>query len=815
MARLTNADVNRMSLGDALAAQDALTDWDRAHIASHKRMRSAGLGQTRESAPVSSPVPSGSSQSKVAQLVTPVNQKLSAAMAPFGSIIDAAVKSPPYYPQFKDDFKRVPIDALVGLFRPLDNFFYDVVNNSNAASSVKAGQVRRTGLPGRPQVDFVMGLDVPSTLDPYAKDYTKRLKAINNFLILSYQDPAALAKGIVKTIIDDVNAGRMEAQAAVDNLVTLLKNATSAGVNLRALSGVNEGIVAPDDRFLKAVAKEVKAQLPNLPSSVQNIIGAAKARADEIVEVATFFANYLAYLMGKIGMAIPLYGGSIPVPSVGNVGFPFNYWAAVVRLQKDNGDAGVKWEINHVRNDQLRPLREKGDRQGWNGPVYNSGLKWLFDKVWAELDVHERNVSDLMGKYGRGGRITSLDPQYNLVKAAMGYGVPTTFLDTSTQYSRDALKFIRDTVGIPALVSRLINDVNSTVNQYRSVFPFPTIPTSVRLPGLSGIPMDAYTFKGLGVVGWDDILIQGGILGGAYGGAGAGNGATAAGGTGVATSPATTPEISTLINQILGMYTGGAVSAAPAKPIITSQPQSVSVKDGEKATFTVVANLPSASPIPGMKGGAPAATLTYQWSKNGAPIAGATSASLLVDATLADSGAQYTVTVGTGAAPAAAGGAATPSTVVSNPATLTVTKKSEDKSTPKEEEKPMEKKSNILPLVLGAGAVAALPVAGPLAALALGAGAIATAMRKPAAPAPTKPLSGYAGLYGYLGVTSMDRVNRITTALNVPAKSVTLATDTKSQSASPAEEKSNTALYVAGGLSVAGLILAAAYKKKK
>lgn len=809
MARLTNADVNRMSLGDALAAQDAITDWDRAHIASHKRMRSAGLGQTRESAPVSSPVSSGSSQSKVAQLVTPVNQKLSAAMAPFGSIIDAAVKSPPYYPQFKDDFKRVPIDALVGLFRPLDNFFYDVVNNSNAASSVKAGQVRRTGLPGRPQVDFVMGLDVPSTLDPYAKDYTKRLKAINNFLILSYQDPAALAKGIVKTIIDDVNAGRMEAQAAVDNLVTLLKNATSAGVNLRALSGVNEGIVAPDDRFLKAVAKEVKAQLPNLPSSVQNIIGAAKARAEEVTEVATFFANYLSYLMGKIGVAIPGYG-SVPVPGVGTVGFPFDYWAAVLRVQKDNGDAGVKWEINNVRNNMLRPLREKGDRQGWRGPVYNSGLKWLLDMVWSELDNQESKVSDLMGKYGNGGRITSLDSRYNLVKAAMGYGSPTTFLNPSSQYSRDALKFIRDTVGIPAVVSRLIGDVNATLNQYRSVFPFPTLPANARLPGLAGIPMDTYTFKGLGALVWDDLLLQGGILGGAYGGAGAGNGATAAGGTGVATSPATTPEISTLINQILGMYTGGAVSAAPAKPIITSQPQSVSVKDGEKATFTVVANLPSASPIPGMKGGAPAANLTYQWAKNGAPIAGATSASLLVDATLADSGAQYTVTVGTGAAPAAAGGAATPSTVVSNPATLTVTTK-EGKTV----DTTAEKKSSILPLVLGAGAVAALPVAGPLAALALGAGAIATAMRKPAAPAPAKPLSGYAGLYGYLGVTSMDRVNRITTAMNVPAKSVTLATDTKSQSASPAEEKSNTALYVAGGLSVAGLILAAAYKKKK
>ena len=728
MSRLTNSDVNCMSLGQALQAQ-SLTDWDQAHIASHKRMREAGLGQVSKGPTISAPkvtLATGGSQSSIARLVTPVNQTLSSAMAPFGTIIDAAIKSPPYYPQFKDDFKVKPIDALVGLFSPLDNFFYDVVNNANAASSVKAGQVRRTGLPGKPQVDFVMGLDVPSNLDPYAKDYTKRLKAINNFLILSYQDPAALAKGIVKTIIDDVNAGRMEAQKAVDNLVVLLKNATASGVNLRALSGVAEGIVMPDDRFFKAVAKEVKAQLPNLPSSVSNIIEASINTAKDTAEVAGFFANYLSYLVGKIGIAIPGYG-SIPVPGVGSVGFPFDYWAAAVRVQKDSGDAGVKWEINHVRNNMLRPLREKGDRQGWRGTVYNSGLKWLLDMVWSELDNHERNVSDLMGKYRNGGRFTSLNPQYNLVKAAVGYGSPTTFLNPSSQYSRDAIAFIRNTIGVPSLVSRLINDANSTISQYASVFPLPKLPTDARLPGLAGVPMDAYTFKGMGVFGPAEMIALSAV-GGTYGGAGAANGASAAGGTGVATSPATTPEISTLINQILGMYTGGAVKmpTTPAK---------------------------ETTPTP-------------------API---------------------TATVISPTTP--------PSTKTGDTVTPPVA----------------EQKKSILPIILGAGAVAALPVAGPLVAIALGAGAAAAALRKPAAPSPASPktINGYAGIYGYLGVISpsaMRSIQQVNAATGASLQTVSMPTK-QSESQPVAEKSDNTKLAVAGSLVVGGLILAAAYKK--
>ncbi len=104
--------------------------------------------------------------------------------------------------------------------------------------------------------------------------------------------------------------------------------------------------------------------------------------------------------------------------------------------------------------------------------------------------------------------------------------------------------------------------------------------------------------------------------------------------------------------QVANNYPGGAVctpGSSVAGPTITTQPAPRTVAVGQTATFNVVAS--------------GSGTLTYQWSKNGAAIAGATGASYTTPAaTSADSGAQFTVAVSN------AGG-----TVVSNAATLTVT----------------------------------------------------------------------------------------------------------------------------------------------
>ena len=66
-------------------------------------------------------------------------------------------------------------------------------------------------------------------------------------------------------------------------------------------------------------------------------------------------------------------------------------------------------------------------------------------------------------------------------------------------------------------------------------------------------------------------------------------------------------------------------------PVITSEPQNVSVPVNEQASFTVTAT-----------GSAP---LTYQWMKNGLPIMGATSSAFVIPAVQATDAANYTVTV--------------------------------------------------------------------------------------------------------------------------------------------------------------------------
>ena len=75
------------------------------------------------------------------------------------------------------------------------------------------------------------------------------------------------------------------------------------------------------------------------------------------------------------------------------------------------------------------------------------------------------------------------------------------------------------------------------------------------------------------------------------------------------------------------------VNTSPLPPLITGQPLSKSVNVGATATFDVVAV---------SQGG----TLSYQWRRNGTPIAGATGTSYTTPATtLADSGSAYSATV--------------------------------------------------------------------------------------------------------------------------------------------------------------------------
>src|SRR6202790_3993349 len=120
------------------------------------------------------------------------------------------------------------------------------------------------------------------------------------------------------------------------------------------------------------------------------------------------------------------------------------------------------------------------------------------------------------------------------------------------------------------------------------------------------------------------------------------NGANIAGATSSSyTTPATTAAdggstFNVVLSNTAGTATSNAatltVNAAPVAPTITTQPANQTVTAGQTATFTVVAS-----------GTAP---LSYQWQKNVANIAGATSSSYTTPATTSfDNGARFTVVV--------------------------------------------------------------------------------------------------------------------------------------------------------------------------
>ncbi|MHB8736286.1 MAG: immunoglobulin domain-containing protein, partial [Terriglobales bacterium] len=119
-------------------------------------------------------------------------------------------------------------------------------------------------------------------------------------------------------------------------------------------------------------------------------------------------------------------------------------------------------------------------------------------------------------------------------------------------------------------------------------------------------------------------------------------------------NPTFTPDVADVyVFRLKAINAAGAMSirtlqfTALAPVVITVQPQSQTVNLGTSVTFTVV---PSGS-----------GPLSYQWSKNGNAISGATSASLTLNSVSSADGATYTVDVSNAAG-----------TVTSSTATLTV-----------------------------------------------------------------------------------------------------------------------------------------------
>ena len=103
---------------------------------------------------------------------------------------------------------------------------------------------------------------------------------------------------------------------------------------------------------------------------------------------------------------------------------------------------------------------------------------------------------------------------------------------------------------------------------------------------------------------------------------------------------------------------GGGSSNTPQTPVITKQPASVNVCNNASTTLSVTATN----------------ALSYQWSLNGSPIAGATSASYFIASVIAIDTGSYTVTA-TNTAGSVTSQAATVqvgTSVTSNPASLSI-----------------------------------------------------------------------------------------------------------------------------------------------
>jgi Immunoglobulin domain len=120
------------------------------------------------------------------------------------------------------------------------------------------------------------------------------------------------------------------------------------------------------------------------------------------------------------------------------------------------------------------------------------------------------------------------------------------------------------------------------------------------------------------------------------------------------TTPSTTGSNSGSIYTVTVSNPGGTATSTPAPltvnsgPVVTVPPANQTVNTGQTATYSVTAT--------------GSGTLTYQWSDNGTPIAGATSSTYTTPpTTTSNSGSVYTVTVSNSVGSASAG-----------PATLTV-----------------------------------------------------------------------------------------------------------------------------------------------
>lgn len=188
------------------------------------------------------------------------NAQLATALRPASAAIDA-IPAPPYYPAFSRDMKVKPINALLNLFDPMKELVVDVVTEANRIS----GQATRTlTTPAGPKV-VNMAVALPPGINPNTPlgETLIRLIAVNNFMILSFKDPANLAKAIVTVLMRYVQNGKMTVEQEFKLAAALTQRA----------------VAAPNDVLLKKIKDELTPKLPGA-AALSQLTAAARAAAE-------------------------------------------------------------------------------------------------------------------------------------------------------------------------------------------------------------------------------------------------------------------------------------------------------------------------------------------------------------------------------------------------------------------------------------------------------------------------------------------------------------------------------------------------------
>ncbi len=140
------------------------------------------------------------------KMVSQTNTILVEAIRPLYPQIDAS----PLSSSQKEQLKYYPIDALLASLEPIETLVKLSVNRANKLTGeyvrvIGAGkQIDPKWLPGTPRVQVAMNYDQPEdeVLAPEVKNFVRRLRAVNNFMILYNLAPKFLLIAVAQILVE-------------------------------------------------------------------------------------------------------------------------------------------------------------------------------------------------------------------------------------------------------------------------------------------------------------------------------------------------------------------------------------------------------------------------------------------------------------------------------------------------------------------------------------------------------------------------------------------------------------------------------------